>query len=331
MAGVLKRQKAAALLMSLDKQTAAELLRNVKREVVQGIALELVKLEQAGGPNGSGLAAMKEFSEVLTMGGREGGTGKGFLRDVLPEALGSQQAGEVMGHLEMVSQQADPFLSIRSMGVEELSRTLSEERALVIACVVLELASGKAAALLLTLSPERKIEVVQRMTSMERPSAATRQRIAGMIQRKLAVREEKAEEAVEGNRWRTVAVVLRSMESDVRKELLDTLAGANADAVARLREQMVLWEDLVLVEDRCLQQALHSVGIGSLARAMHGEGEEQCGKILSNISQRVRAMLKEEAELMGRVTQKEVTEAREEIVAVLREQDAGGELYFVEH
>jgi len=330
MAAVNQRQKAAALLMSLDKQTAAELLRNVKRDVVQGIALELVKLERGGGPNGAGIAALKEFTDVLGKKSGGGGTGKGFLKEVLPEALGAQQAGEVMGQLEMLSQSADPFLPIRSAGVEELSKALAEERVLVIACVVLELATSKAAALLNTLAPQRKLEVVQRMTSMERPSAATRQRIAGMIQQKLQAREELAEEAVEENRWRTVATVLRSMEADVRKELLDELAGENPEAVERLREQMVLWEDVALIEDRCLQQALHAVGIGSLARAMHGEEEGLCAKITSNISQRVRAMLTEETELMGRVTQKEVAEAREEIMGVLRESDAAGELFFME-
>jgi flagellar motor switch protein FliG len=68
---------------------------------------------------------------------------------------------------------------------------------------------------------------------------------------------------------------------------------------------------------------------GKLAVALYGADEEIAQKIRSNISERAVTMLDEEASLMQEPLEKEVLDAREEVVNPLREANEEGKLRFV--
>jgi flagellar motor switch protein FliG len=80
------------------------------------------------------------------------------------------------------------------------------------------------------------------------------------------------------------------------------------------------------VADRSLQEALRSVDSGKLALALHGADEDIVQKIRSNMSERALAMLDEEISLMQEPLEKEVFQAREDVVKPLREANEQGTL-----
>jgi flagellar motor switch protein FliG len=89
---------------------------------------------------------------------------------------------------------------------------------------------------------------------------------------------------------------------------------------------MITWEDITSVADRSLQEALRSVDSSKLALALYRADEDIVQKIRSNISDRVVSMLDEEISLMQEPLEKEVLDAREELVRPLREANAEGTL-----
>lgn len=324
-----KKQKAAALLLCLDRDMAASLLKQAKPETVKSIIVELVKFQFEGGPNGTGLEALQEFSGVLEDRRKIASSPRAFLHDVLPRALGEKQAGEYLAQIETIAGEIDPFYSLRDADVDALVGALEEERPLTVAFVLLELPPAKSAEVLNRLSEETRGVVVNKMTSISRPGIEARKRVASIIGGKLGAFG--GEGAGEANRWRTVALILRSTQAEVKTSVFKKIKEADEETANNLQEQMVIWDDVKLVDDRSLQQALRNIGIAPLARALSDASDEIKVKISQNVSERVKTMLYEEAELMGRVSDEEVTDARNEILGVLREMDRQGELLFEEN
>ena len=93
---------------------------------------------------------------------------------------------------------------------------------------------------------------------------------------------------------------------------------------------MVTWEDIIRVEDKSLQEVLRSVEATVLAKALRGADPIVSDKILSNISERMKAMIEEEVSLLGDVRKKDVLAAREQVVQPLREANEAEELHFIE-
>ena len=127
-----------------------------------------------------------------------------------------------------------------------------------------------------------------------------------------------------------MAVILRNLAPEVREGLLGAIKGADEEAGAKVVDLMIIWEDVPQVSDRPLQEALRGLDAKQLALALFKADEVIAEKIKSNISERAKATLDEEASLMSAPKEEEIKEARGQIVASLRELDAKGELTFIE-
>ena len=127
-----------------------------------------------------------------------------------------------------------------------------------------------------------------------------------------------------------MAIVLSGLEKDKRDALLGVIQNRDGEIATLVRSLMVTWEDIVKIEDRSLQQALRSVEPAVLAKALHGAEPNVRDKIMSNISERMKEMIEEEASLMGEPRKKDVIAAREQVALPLREANEAGELMFIE-
>jgi len=153
-----------------------------------------------------------------------------------------------------------------------------------------------------------------------------KQQIASTIAKKL--KNLKGETLVEKpeHTLRKLAIVLGGLESDLRGQLLNEIAKQDEQAATMVRRLMITWEDIPSVADRSLQEALRTVESSKLAIALHGADEDIVQKIRSNISERAMATLDEEISLMQEPLEKEVFDAREEVVKPLREANEQGKL-----
>jgi len=87
-----------------------------------------------------------------------------------------------------------------------------------------------------------------------------------------------------------------------------------------------VFEDIVQLDDRAVQQVLREVDMKDLATALKSVKEDVQQKVFKNLSERAAAMLKEDMEFMGPVRLKVVEEAQQKIVAVIRRLEAAGEI-----
>lgn len=326
------KQRAALLLTSLDAATVAEMLKGVDPSVVQELAVELSYLDA------SGYRDTKETVEVArqfykSLQQEIGFHFKSFLRDMLRNSVGEEQAKRIQQGIQDLLQKRDPFLPIRSADLPTLGAILETEHPQAVAIVLSELPPKKGSELLGLLSENVRVNAISRMTSIGSTTPEAKLRIAQLIQARLdgsgaaggGALQTRPDQAL-----RQVAVLVRNLDPEVRDGVLEAIRQKDPEASDKIGNLMIAWDDLPSVSGRSLQQALRGVDERMLALALHGAPEETTLKIKSNISERAAAAVTEEASLMAAPKKDDVRAAQEKILSALRELNKKGELSFEE-
>ncbi|HON91939.1 MAG TPA: FliG C-terminal domain-containing protein [Sedimentisphaerales bacterium] len=326
------KQKAALLLTTLDAATAAELLKGVDPKTVQELAVELSYLDAAGQRNDRQTADVaRQFAKSLQKDSTF--SFKTFLKEMLRNTVGEEQARRIQQEIQDLLQKRDPFMSLRSADLQSLKAVLETEHPQAIAVVLSELPPRRGSEVLGQLSEDVRVSVISRMTSVGSVPPEARMRIAQMVRTRLEAAETQNAGAVQARpeqALRKIAVIVRNLEKEVRDGVLEAIGQKDQEAAEKITNLMITWEDLPMVGDRSLQQALRGLDERQLALALHEAPEEFGSKIKSNISERAATMVAEEASLMSSPKKEDVREAREKIVAAMRELNRKGELTFEE-
>ena len=328
------KQKAAMLLMNLDAVSAAELLKGVDAEVVQELAVELASLDASGlCDSKEQKKVVQEFYNSLRKSPSQGLNIGRFLNEILVSILGEEKAEQIRTQIKKATAHKDMFMSIRSAGVDELVVSLENEQPQAIAVVLSELDPKKSQEVLSLLDEETRLKTVWGMTNPDLLGFGVKQRIASIVGERLkslkggefsVARPGKREENL-----RKLAIVLSGLEKDLRDQLLDEIIKQDEETGKMIKNLMITWEDILSIADRSLQEVLRTVDSQKLAIALYGADEEITQKIRSNISERARAVLDEEISLMQEPLEKEVLDAREEVISPLREANEEGKLRMV--
>jgi flagellar motor switch protein FliG len=107
---------------------------------------------------------------------------------------------------------------------------------------------------------------------------------------------------------------------------MDTLEIEDADLAEDIRKRMFVFEDILQLDNRAIQRFLREVDNSLLALALKGTTEEVQNVIYNNMSKRLAEMIREDIEYMGPVRLKDVEEAQQKIVNVIRKLEDAGEI-----
>jgi flagellar motor switch protein FliG len=321
------KQKAAMLLMSLDTLTAVELLKGLDADEIQEIAIELARIDASGKRDVKEQAKIvREFCNSLNLEQNQKFSVRSFLNEMLVNILDKERIEEIQSQVRIATEKKDVFLDIRLASTDELVLALDGEHPQTIAVVLSELSTKKSQEVLSLLDEEIRLKAVCKMTNPEMVGSGVRRRMAATVTKRLKSFQgetvmERPEEAL-----RKLALVLSGLERDVRDQMLAEIGKNDEETAAMVKRLMITWEDITSVADRSLQEALRNVDSGKLALALHGADEDIAQKIRSNMSDRAVSLLDEEIALMQEPLDKEVLNAREEVVRPLREANEEGTL-----
>ena len=333
------------LLMSLDPPTAAELLQSAKPETVTEIAAELTYLGQGGSAEVSTEEPIKEFFTMLYR--RETSAAGSFVEQMLKLALGEVKSREAMAKVNEQIKARDPFRDIRGADPAAIAEALAGEAPQVVAVVLSELPPKKSTTLLGLLDDATRPAAVRCMTRGQDISVDAKVRVASIVQSRLDKPAAAAAELAsvggavtpaaaakrdnrQDEKLRKVALLLRGLEGEAREVLLTSLAEQDQASCNGVRRMMVIWSDIPIVADRPLQESMRKADSRALALALVGADAAILAKIRSNISERAKAMLDEETQLLNKPKSEDIEQAREKILSALRDLNNTGEFQFEE-
>ena len=326
-------RKAAMLLLGLEPNTAAELLKSAELSTITRIAAELASMATAETEGLAGDEPVREFHEFLNRGTASDATA--FMRRMLESTVGRQDIERVLGDVDHMIQLRDPFRTIRESPMRRLAGALEGESAQVAAMVLGELPPKQSARLLPMLDESIRAEAVRGMASNDPVAPEAKLRVAAAVESRLQAPTDEgpapteSEEPETGeDRYRKVALLLRGLKAEFRTDLVEQMMAADAETGKQVQRMMVVWEDVQVIADRSLQEALRSVDSRRLALSLTGADPVVVERVRSNISERASSMLDEETSLLTSPKDEEIAAAREAILDSLRDMNSEGELQF---
>ncbi|HOK41673.1 MAG TPA: flagellar motor switch protein FliG [bacterium] len=319
--GLTGKQKAAIFLVTLGAELSANIFKHLTDKEIEDLTLEIARLEKIEPEEKENV--MREFHDMLiahefiTQGGID------YARNVLEKALGPQRSMDIINRLTS-SLQVKPFDFVRKADPAHLLNFIQNEHPQTIALILSYLEPEMAAAILPQLSVEVQADVAKRIAMMDRTSPDILREVERVLERKLSslVSEEYA---IAGG-IQTVVDVLNLVDRGTEKSILETLEEEDPDLAEEIKKRMFVFEDIVMLDDRSIQQVLREVDMKELAMALKAVDETVKEKIFSNMSKRAATMLQEDMEFMGPVRMRDVEEAQQRIVNVIRRLEEAGEI-----
>lgn len=318
-------QRAAAFLLSLDREEAANVLKHLDENVIVEVVEAMGQLDPQLTRQEAIGTLQREFIRSLTRPAGARLRSDGELRQMLETTLGKATAGSLFEKIRSRLVHERPFIALESAEPVLIGRTLTPESDGVCALVIAHLEPQLGADVLGSFPPERALEIVKRMATLVPPGFETLSAIARDLEqrlRELAADPVAPDPAV---RLKTVAEILNFSKAEVESKVLQGLGEADDAMAAEIREFMFTWEDLAKVDRRGMQKILASIDTKSLAISLKACSAAVEGNIMANLSARVRDMVKDERELAGAMPMSEVKAARAEVMKAVRALMESGE------
>jgi len=315
------RRKAAILLVTMGPERAAKVLKSLEDSEVEMLTIEIANLGKVS--NEERKVVLEEFQnltkarEMIISGGID------YAKEMLIKAFGPEKAMQIIERL-VSNLSVKPFEFMRTADVVQIVNFLQSEHPQTIALVLSFLEPRIAAQVLGALPENLQIDVVKRISLLERASPDVVKEVEKLLEKKFAGVATQTMSAVGG--LDTAAEIMNSLDRSTEKNIMERLTYESPELAEEIRRRMFVFEDILKLDDRSVQLVLREVNSQDLAVALKGASEELKNKIFNNMSKRAQQLLKDEIEFMGPVRVKDVEEAQQKIINVIRRLEEAGEI-----
>ena len=314
-------QKAAVLMIALGPEKSASIFRYLKEDEIEELTLEIANTRSIAPQLKDDI--INEFYQVCLAQQYISEGGIGYAKDLLDKALGEERAQQVITKLT-ASLQVRPFEFVRKTDASQVLNFIQDEHPQTIAMILSYLSPNQASMIIGSLDPEKQADVAKRIAMMDRTSPDVIKEVESVLERKLASLANQDYTIVGG--VDAIVNILNTVDRSTEKHIMETLEVEEPELADEIRKKMFVFEDILLLDDRAIQRVLRDVENSDLAIALKGSNDEVKGAILKNLSKRLAAMIEEDMEFMGPVRMKDVEEAQQKIVAVIRKLEDSAEI-----
>ncbi len=314
-------QKAAILLIALGPEKSATIFKHLKEDEIEELTLEIANTRSVSPQTKE--TVLEEFYQVCLAQQYIAEGGIGYAKELLDKALGEEQAQIVITKLT-ASLQVRPFEFVRKTDPSQVLNFIQEEHPQTIAMILSYLSSNQAAMILGALPPEKQADVARRIALMDRTSPDVIKEVESVLERKLASLANQDYTIVGG--VDAIVNILNTVDRGTEKHIMESLEIEEPELADEIRKKMFVFEDILLLDDRAIQRVLRDVDNNDLEIALKGSNEEVKSVVLKNLSKRLASMIEEDIEFMGPVRMKDVEEAQQKIVSIIRKLEDSAEI-----
>ena len=314
-------QKAAILLIALGPEKAATIFKHLKEDEIEELTLEIANTRSVSPQEKEDI--MMEFYQICLAQQYIAEGGIGYAKELLEKALGAEKAQGVITKLT-ASLQVRPFEFVRKTDPSQLLNFIQDEHPQTIAMILSYLSPGQSALVLGALPPEKQADVAKRIAMMDRTSPDVIKEVERVLERKLASLVNQDYTIVGG--VDAIVSILGNVDRGTEKHIMESLEIEEPELADEIRKKMFVFEDILLLDDRAIQRVLREVDNADLELALKSTTEEVQNVIFKNLSKRLAAMIKEDMEFMGPVRMKDVEEAQQKIVGIIRRLEDSAEI-----
>ena len=305
----------------LGPQAASRVLSKMNNEEVEQLTLDLSSLGAVDPDLRE--SVVQEFHQMMLANRYVSQGGLDYARALLETTFGSERALEILTRLQSSLQEV-PFEFLRKADPAQICSFVQDEHPQTIALILAHLDPQVSSVVLSSLPPDVRPDVIIRIAGMDRTPPEIVREVERVLERKMASVFSQGFTFAGG--VKSVAEILNRIERGTEKSIMSDLEERDPELADEISRLMFTFDDLVYVDDSGIQKALREVEQRELALALKSANEDIANKIYRNLSERAREMIKEEIEYMGPVRLRQVEEAQQKIVGIIRRLEDAGEI-----
>jgi len=314
-------QKAAAVIVALGADKASLLYQYMEPEEVEQLTLEVARLSYLDADTTE--EVLTEFyqmcmtNKAVTEGGLE------YARSVLQKAFGDQAASQLLDKVTKSLKNRE-FAFLNKAPEKDLYTALQYERPQTIALVLSYVEPNKAAAVIEQLEGSKQVQVVEGMAMMDSTSPTAVKIIEAEMSKRFANIFSSNNVKVGGVDF--VADVMNNLDRSSERSIFDGLSASNEELADEIRKRMFVFEDIITMDDRSVQRFVRDCDPKDLVLALKAANSEVSNKFFSNMSSRMAESIRDDLEVTTNVRMKDVEEAQQKIVGIIRDLEEKGEI-----
>ncbi len=315
------QKKAAVIVAALGADSASKVYKYLSEEDVEKLTLELAKLGHMSSDDTS--VVMDDFykacltQKVVTEGGIE------YARAVLERTYGEAAAAELLKKMNRYLKNRS-FEFIQKMDTKSLYSVLQRERPQAIALILSYAEPGQAAALISELPDKTRIKVVQSIAQMESASPEVIRAIESSLLKKFDSVLTTDFTEIGGIDY--IADVMNHMDRSNEKFIFDEMSKVNPLLAEEIRKKMFVFEDILLMDSHSIQRFIRDCNMKDIVYALKSSSQEIMDVFFANMSSRMAETIKSDLEITFNVRLRDVEEAQQRIVNIIRKLEEEGEI-----
>ena len=315
------KAKAAILLVFLGPDTSRTILQSLSDQEIETLTIEIAKQRKIS--TEEKLSVLFEFEQMMMARKFYAEGGLEYAKLLLEKTVGPGRALEILARMG-TSLQLQPFEAARTADPSQLATLIQNEHPQLVAMIMAYLQPEKAAVVLQSMDHDSQIEIAKRLALMDRTSPEITREVENYLEEKLSSIIGQDLTTVGG--IDTIISVLNSVDRATEKTIIETMEVQEPILADEIKKKMFVFEDVVLIDDRGLQRLFKEIDQKDLSLALKGVTDEVKEKFYKNMSKRAAEMLKEDMAYMGPVRMRDVDQAQQRIVKLVKKLESKGEI-----
>jgi flagellar motor switch protein FliG len=314
-------EKAAILLLSLDEDIAAEVMKNLRPSEIRRLGKQMSRVTNISADTISTVA--KEF---CTMAKEQGGmisVRDGTSKNLVVKALGEKDAKIILTDVENSAMDNPIIEKLQEIDPKVMAEFTRTEHPQTIALILVHLKPDKAAQVLEHFSPAIQYEISKRMATLKSVPREFIEEVAKTLEKEL-VSGNSSDQQLGG--VQAMADILNRMNRASEQAIMASMEDSDPELAAQIRNFMFNFDDVLKLDDKSLQELMKEVSAEDLSKALKLVDEGMREKIFKNMSRRGAEMLKEEISLMPPIRLSEVEASQRKIVETTKKLEAEGKI-----
>lgn len=319
-----KRFNIGILVLALEEETAVTVLQHLLDFEIEQIILDISKFNIIS--QSDVRYALENYFNILSTFSFVGGIERA--RVLTEKAIGTEKATEILNELaSSISKEEVPFNFINKTDPFYLLKFVQNEHTQTIAMILSHLDPSKASAILSTLSLAIQADVIKRIATMDRIDLDILKAVEIVLEKKLSSIDSMYYSSAGGIDF-VIGILNNSGRSTV-KIIIEALEENDPEFAEEIKKRIFVFEDIVLLDDRAVQKVFREIDNQDLAKALKSVDNEVQEKIFKNLSKRAGQLLKEEMDFIGPIRLKDVEDAQQKIVNIIRKLEEIGEIILI--
>ncbi|WP_447977074.1 flagellar motor switch protein FliG [Candidatus Nitrospira bockiana] len=312
-------EKAAILLRAIGEDAAAAVMRHLEPKDIRKVGVYMTEISNITREQEA--EVMQEFQAVADQG-TISFEGKEYIKTILSKALGPDKAAQIM----------DSFTSMTYPGIETLkwldpravSQLVKVEHPQTIAVVLAHLDPEQSSHVLSALPDALRADVALRLATMEEVQPEMLQHLSDALQE--ALRGNSGPRALSIGGAKVMAEIMTRMDKTTEGSIMSKLTERDPALADTIRSLMFVFDDLIKLDDRGMQELLKEVSKEELPLALKAANPDVVQKVFKNMSSRAAEMLREDMEARGPIKLSDAEKAQQNILKTCRRLEEEGRI-----